>query len=92
MDREAEEEEEDEGGTAASCWCPCIVGDEAVISYVALEAPGWLNIHGAQAANIHSSLHLSVEQPYPVFKQVSQCACVRVCVYVCVCVCVGVCV
>lgn len=55
-------------------WCPCIVGNEAVMSYLALAAPGWLNIHGAQAANVHSALHLSVEQHY-VFKEESVCAC-----------------
>lgn len=49
------------------------------MSYLALEALGWLNIHGAQAANIHSALHLSVEQLHYVFKEECVCACVCVC-------------
>lgn len=68
--------------------CPCIVGDEAVMSYLALEALGWLNIHGAQAANVHSALHLSVEQLHYVFKEECVCGCMCVYMHVCVCLCV----
>ncbi|KAI9524526.1 hypothetical protein NQZ68_016444 [Dissostichus eleginoides] len=71
-EEEEEEEEDDEEDAAADAdegeWgcfllggCPYIVGNEAVMSYLALNAPAWLNIHGAQAANVHSALHLSVQ-------------------------------
>lgn len=50
------------------------------MSYLAMEGLGCLNIHEAQAANIHSALHLSVEQPLCVFKEVHASVCVGVCV------------
>lgn len=59
---------------------PSVISNEAVMSYLALEAPGWLKFHAVQAPNDHSGLHLSVE---PLRKS----ACAHV--YVCVCECAG---
>lgn len=66
-------------GAWHSCFLlsPSVIGNEAVMSYLALEAPGWLKIHAAQAPNDHSGLHLSVAEE----ERVHMCACV--CVWVC---------